>query len=48
MCRKSGSLYVICAMAVALGILFGVILPAGFLVFVLCVLLIAVGIAMLF
>ena len=37
-----------CAIAVASGILFGVLFPSGFLVFVLCILLIVLGLLMLF
>ncbi len=44
MCRKSGSAYIVCAIAAAVGILLGSVFPSGFLVFVLCVLLIAIGI----
>ena len=47
MCRSNGGIWVICAVAVSVGILLGIIFPAGFLVFVLCVLLIAMGILML-
>ncbi|MBQ9985961.1 MAG: hypothetical protein IJP38_06595 [Oscillospiraceae bacterium] len=47
MCQRSGSIYVICAIALAAGILFGVAFPSGLLVFVLCILLIAIGVLML-
>ena len=47
MCRRSGSVCVICAIALAMGILAGMVFPSGFLVFVLCVLLIAIGVIML-
>ena len=47
MCQRSGSLCVICAVAIAVGILFGVVFPSGFLVPMLCILLIAIGVFIL-
>ena len=47
MCRRSGGAFVLCTIAVAAGILFGLVFPSGFLVFLLCVLVIALGIWML-
>ncbi len=47
MCRRSGGAFVLCTMAAAAGILLGVLFPSGFLVFVLCVLLLALGVLML-
>ncbi|MBQ5777455.1 MAG: hypothetical protein IIV97_01420 [Oscillospiraceae bacterium] len=47
MCRRSGGAYVLCTIAIAAGILLGVIFPSGFLVFLLSVLLIALGVWML-
>jgi len=47
MCRRSGSMCIICSIAVAVGVLCGIVFPSGFLVFVLCVLLIAIGVLML-
>lgn len=46
-CRKSGSMCVICSIAVALGILLGAVFPSGCLVPLLCLLLIVVGVLML-
>ncbi len=47
MCQKSGVTGILLAIAIAVGILLGVIFPSGFLVFVLCVMLIAVGVMLL-
>lgn len=47
MCRRSGGGFVLCIIAVAAGILLGLLFPSGFLVFVLCVLLIVLGVLML-
>ncbi len=47
MCRKSGGGYILCAIAIAAGILCGVVFPSSFLVFVLCVLLITIGVLIL-
>lgn len=47
MCQRSGSACIICTIALAAGILCGVCFPSGFLVFVLCVLLIAIGVLVL-
>lgn len=47
MCRRSGGAFVLCVIAIAAGILLGLLFPSGFLVFVLCVLLISLGVLML-
>ena len=46
-CRRSGGAFVLCIMTAAVGILLGLLFPSGFLVFVLCVLLILLGVLML-
>ena len=46
-CRRSGGPFILCMMTAAAGILLGLLFPSGFLVFVLCVLLILLGVLML-